>query len=1042
MAQQSFIWTALPNGYTSDGQSLRISVIISPRLDAKDQAQKLSTFPDWIDWPATLKKATFEIHYGDDPENKVTIQANQITGSNRVDTSLGSAESSKWHALFNEDVFVAGYQYNIFQYDGQNHVVSAPERVPNCIVSYPIMEIAKKVEDLYKTLSSKVSTMPKVSEILDDRNWSELVNYIRDIDSLTFSNGVRNPHDLFRYYLRSGKMTNENQLKRTLAQFQIFHTPPMAQKIVSMARNDDSRIRAKWLEFSRPDMLAPEKIAKQLDFHQILAAMNQYPTILRLLGIVVDFTVAANSFHSSADSPLYIKVNFPPEALHVQDTIQVSLVTHTFLSPDKFQAVSKVSNPTLHPQQSGCHIIDGLLDMYQNHEYDILQFDPDGAGLKLINFARTLARLSQQRVDNITRIEKDIGVPSLRGAGIMIVRNNRRDMLEDNLNENTNRNDALNRILEVQSSVVPIDLWAEDLVLGYRIDIWDSKTSMWHSLCQRIARYELNESEVVPKSPLKGIVEEGTVRLAVTKSVDSPSNDPSSQDDNTNLIYLHEAVVSWTGWSLVSPSPGLVIGKDDSATSSEAKIPPGLKFKTTFKALPGSLPRLRFGRKYWIRARVVDLAGNSLPPQQQDFGVEESKKNARLYCRYEPLAAPIIALVKQPGGITEKPAEGESMEHIVIRSFNDTVADNTVPTTQIAHRFAVPPQSSIKDAEMHGALDSGGKLDKSKFDLLANQKDLDATNPNAALQEEKIASNDSVTTFAVYNDGAALTYLPDPMPTEVAVRIFDHPNMTDDINPQITIKLYPTGSWPDAQPFKIRVFEPTSDLAAKPFFDEETRILLMPLPKAVRAKIRLSMMVPKEWLDSMGVWYWLSEEDKKNLRLMSLYGQNWMLTPWRTLEVVHAVQRPLVNPQMSKLVVSRDYGSTWATPEFEAICSLKSTDRIDLCAEWHEPKYDPTHCVVDSKRSDVAFSVKTTDGKSYATRISGEKFGGLADFMIIDDEKDLISVNMIKSNLTQQKNHEFHDTRYRRIEYWLEGTTNFASICHQVLFTRLTAAVI
>ena len=67
MARQSFIWTALPNGFTADGTGLRLSVMLSPRLDPQDPAgnpQKLSTFfPDWEDWPATLANARFDISY-------------------------------------------------------------------------------------------------------------------------------------------------------------------------------------------------------------------------------------------------------------------------------------------------------------------------------------------------------------------------------------------------------------------------------------------------------------------------------------------------------------------------------------------------------------------------------------------------------------------------------------------------------------------------------------------------------------------------------------------------------------------------------------------------------------------------------------------------------------------------------------------------------------------------------------------------------------------------------------------------------------------
>ena len=42
--------------------------------------------------------------------------------------------------------------------------------------------------------------------------------------------------------------------------------------------------------------------------------------------------------------------------------------------------------------------------------------------------------------------------------------------------------------------------------------------------------------------------EESTVRLAATTSSDKTSN--------ADILYLHEALVSWTGWSLAAPSAG------------------------------------------------------------------------------------------------------------------------------------------------------------------------------------------------------------------------------------------------------------------------------------------------------------------------------------------------------------------------------------------------------------------------------------------------------------------------------------------------------
>ena len=90
MPRQSFIWTALPGGYTPDGSGLRLSVMLSPRLDPQDPAgnpRKLATFfPDWEDWPKTLSNARFDIAYNG---QTVAVLATATTGAHRVDETQG-----------------------------------------------------------------------------------------------------------------------------------------------------------------------------------------------------------------------------------------------------------------------------------------------------------------------------------------------------------------------------------------------------------------------------------------------------------------------------------------------------------------------------------------------------------------------------------------------------------------------------------------------------------------------------------------------------------------------------------------------------------------------------------------------------------------------------------------------------------------------------------------------------------------------------------------------------------------------------------------
>lgn len=92
------------------------------------------------------------------------------------------------------------------------------------------------------------------------------------------------------------------------------------------------------------------------------------------------------------------------------------------------------------------------------------------------------------------------------------------------------------------------------------------------------------------------------------------------------------------------------------------------------------------------------------------------------------------------------------------------------------------------------------------------------------------------TGYAVLLEGDDLPYLPDPLATTIAARIFDLPGFSSD--KIIPIPLYADGAeWPNALPFKIELLEDPNE---KPHFDATKRTLFIPLGKAERATLRLS----------------------------------------------------------------------------------------------------------------------------------------------------------------------------------------------------------
>jgi len=1001
MAKQSLLWTALPNGYTVDGKSLRVSLLVSPRLDAEADLQQLATFPDFIDWPSTVRNTTFVIHFA---TSSVTVPGNSFAGKNRVDDSLALADSSVWTALFPPTTFVQNYKFR----DLSTHSV----------LSYPATNVNTLVRNLYARLAATADDdLPKVSAVLGDPSWKSLVDVVDRMDNddrfVDFKNGVRNPRAQFAAF-RNKEFDQLKGLAKDMALFQLFHTPSSTAKLDRYpSPRDEAQAAARWLGYKRTPLPDPTEFQKRIDFHQIVSTMNQYPTLLRKLGLVIDLSIARDAFTPSLNAMLWVEASLPAGSANVKRDPDVSPRSNTLLDAKRFEANARPSSA-----KSDYKVAGGLLD-FNPKLFDLLQTDVDGAGLKILNFARSLSLLRANpntQLDPVTKQERKTGAPALRNAGFLLVHGGRSQMLKDTFDRQKAFNNSAEGIQAGGSQPPPI-LYAEDLVRGFRIDIWDSVSQEWHSLCRRDARYDINDGGTV----LNVADEEGTLRLAATTPADAASN--------PDLVWLHETLVAWNGWSLCAPPPGKTIrhreaDHSEDITDAEPEIPVGLPLRTAFKVVANSLPRLRYGRRYWIRARIADLAGNSLLPQAKDFGAESPKKNARPYLRYEPVSAPAIALFKPAVGGVEAPSEGESMERVAIRTFNDTPAANTIISTQSARRFAVPSRTTARESEQHGMLDRAGILDPSFFTLLAAQDN--------SLPEEKILTSgplaDAVpaeTAFAVVQEGEALPYLPDPLADNVAARIFDLPGFPSD--QILSVPFYDGAKWPNAAPFKIKLLEDPTD---KPHFDKATRTLLVPLPKAERVTLRLSVKPSKAALQLLGVWDWLTPAQQASLAKLALNGQHWMLTPWRELELVHAVQKPLVSPDILKYAVQRPFGATYALPNFTAKCSIKSTNHLDVLAQWNEPSEDLGDKAAGKNRarSDHAFAVKITDDKTYA---------GGHEYLL--QAPDLVRVGGFFHDRIPKKIHEFNDTRYRRIEYWIDATSKFREFLPPSVLTEVVA---
>ncbi len=947
---QQVLWTCLPNGVSDGGELLQLSVLVSPRLRLTQAAGafELAQFPDFVDWPATLANTSFQVSFGAD-----TVEASRIS----------APDPTVWRAIFAPETFVRPYDFE--------------DLTDAKVVSYPLAKLHDAFQDLYVNLLQTAD-----DELPPTRDLNQLLGEIRDFTNFRGQTEHKQQRPFgFRYFdsLRDkedfpgSNFASIRPLFEPLTKFSAYHTPLSlpAQSSYQNKGPDDPREDAKWSTFKQVAMPKPEDFKDLIDFHQIVSAMNQYPVLLRLLGLVVDLTVPRRALPAGpTEHWLSVKVDWAPASdtgAGVVADPDILPFTRTRLTPDGFEPRPRnASTP-----------IEGRMLRLADDNFRLLQVDVDGMVMKSLGFGASLRTLPLS--DNTTEEEKDQvrrdGAPSLRTSGLTLAEEGRGGALETAIQ---NAADFQNQANSNQDVLV----YAEDLIRGFRIDIHDKTTGQWQSLCRRDGAYRLTRTSDL----LQTSDEEGMVRLGATTTPEDGVND--------DIVKLHEGVFTWSGWSLSAPMPGLTIDPEDQPKSLDNQAPDGIGLEANFEAHPGSLPSLRFGRDYRLRARIVDLAGNSLPFTEDEIGTPNTASNPERYLRFEPVEAPALALIKDGPPVTE-PGPGESMSIVAIRSYNATEADNSIPAAEQADRLALP--NNIKQSQIiqHSMLDTGGKLDPASFQLLSTRdgvlEAVDFMTPGPTPASPLVP-----VTYAVLPETSGLPYLADPFAEAAVARIFDLPGQDpNDLIPALFVDA--ASPWPDALPFKIHIFEQDGATAG---YDAGTRTLNVPLPKAEVAKLRLSCLLPAGALEQMGLWEWatagLTPDQVDTLRARIERGQHWMFTPWRTLTLVHAVQKPLVTPDVSLLTVSRQANATWARPTFRTPIHAKSTLKLDLLGQWNEPQDRPA---AGSPRN-LAMA-----GHAFERRIRRT-----------EAESGILSV---------QGRHEFGDTRYRRITYHAEATTRF-----------------
>ena len=323
---------------------------------------------------------------------------------------------------------------------------------------------------------------------------------------------------------------------------------------------------------------APPPEVPVQDFHERAASFGSTPALLRRLGLVLDVAVDAEEHRKLLATATWVSARFTPA--EGSDVVRLAPPrTWCESRGGQFRAVSSRA-------WSG-----GALPVGDPRTYTILDLDPDASALKLEQHVRDLPRALASELNG----DRASGAPAtLRSTGFSLARIGRDRALEAQVAR------AQGFAAVDDNGVTPgPDLAYDDVVRGVRLEVWDDGSGRWHSV------HERRVSVVAGGVPvLDDAADTGFLQLTgLTRAESGP-------------YHLHEVFVGWDGWSLSAPRPGKVAVLDEDGEEAVVDGPPGdpaSHVEVRTRVAPGTLPRLRYGRRYSFRVCGVDLAGNSVP---------------------------------------------------------------------------------------------------------------------------------------------------------------------------------------------------------------------------------------------------------------------------------------------------------------------------------------------------------------------------------------------------------------------------------------------
>ncbi|HMU46067.1 MAG TPA: hypothetical protein PKC72_06850 [Chitinophagaceae bacterium] len=1002
--KQKIILTALPNGLVSkgNGNNLKISAALS--LQVEDANTTLQNVPDMLKWAQLAKNGKFIVYINNTP-----VQANVI--SSPVDDTL-------WKNLFAPTVKVKSFV--------QEDLSNMP------IVSYPVKHIISYVQNIVAQMGKDFADdLPDSNYYTENATFKAISDYgvadypkQRGREKISLDNLIikLHPEERIKTQLRKNKAIPFNQNPNPtfdFAQLKNFHGLYDKKPVTNY--------------------IAPQK--PDFEFHEMLSVIAAYPELLRKLGLVFDLEITNTG-------NIAINSGSEPNIRVVMTGINYSIAT-TLSSP---ATATVVTAKHFYTKPSAGSLIDKGHLKLNTDAFTVFQLDTDGAGLKMCQMIDGLqlkkAKHIYHAVEGMVPSAQLIplfnneaprkeGTPVNRSSGIGIAKNGMAASLQTKFVKMNGLKPALVAIGINPSGVsgtntsfvLPNEiLYADDLNLGYRMDIQpDDMGGKWFSLHKRKNKYSFINSNGTPIEISNMSPDEGYIQIGAA-------------EENTDLgkqLKVGEAFARWEGWSLSVPPPGSALNDplldkqeiydkskpgDKVKEENKYRTPNTADFKLNVLAgiEKGTLPKLRFGKKYSIKVRTVDAAGNSVP---HDFSPENPGvaivPNIR-YMRYEPVDAPFLVL-----GNNVK--DGESAEVMVIRS-NESMSVEQFENNEDGGKYkpesirhVKPPRCTVERATTHSMLDKGfGEANAAQasayYQKIVAEKDPlfkeEDNKPNMTV----VDGNQKTITVEYLADplAAGVTFflssndpnpkIPNPDSITRRVSFYFDEEVTTDAQANKTAS---TDEWFDPKTFRVMLKEGPPGIN----WQSSSRTLIVTLQKGAIVKMNYACFWrPDDIIKHSGVLDMMGMNNLNGTVGQKIAkGQHWMFSPWREITFVHAIQQPLTKlgnkkyPQIAQIESDRNYGDHFALLNTKLLVHGPSTGQLDIEADWTEWVDDVEEPAVEqvSMRSKV---IHFTTLYLVFEYVFGE---------------------LIKNNPFKGIKHLFNDTKHRMVNYKSIATTRY-----------------